>query len=74
MQGQTFHQRTQAFELKCFFLTCAVAVGVYGGVTFTLALLLLQGAPAFVALVVVIVGGPGTEGDGTHHGDATHHG
>jgi putative membrane protein len=42
-----------AFELKVFFLTCVVVAGIYGGLTATRKILLVQALPAGVALVAV---------------------
>jgi putative membrane protein len=44
---------SHAFELKIFFLTCVIVAGVYGGLTATRKILLVQALPAFVALVAV---------------------
>jgi putative membrane protein len=48
-----FDPHSHAFELKIFFLTCVVVAGIYGGLTATRKILLVQALPAAVALVAV---------------------
>jgi putative membrane protein len=42
-----------AFEIKTFFLLCVVVAGVYGAATVSRRILLVQAAPAAVALVLL---------------------
>jgi putative membrane protein len=44
---------SHAFELKIFFLTCVLVAGVYGGITATRKILLVQALPALLALIAV---------------------
>ena len=44
---------SHAFELKIFFLTCVVVAGIYGGLTVSRKILLVQALPAAVALVAL---------------------
>ena len=46
-----------AFEFKLVFLACVVVAAVFGGMTVTKRILVVQGAPAAIALVLVLVGG-----------------
>ncbi|MGZ3775386.1 MAG: DUF1304 domain-containing protein [Pseudobdellovibrionaceae bacterium] len=43
-----------AFQLKCFFLTCVIAAGFYGGYSVNRKIILIQALPAIVAFVVII--------------------
>jgi putative membrane protein len=42
-----------AFEIKTFFLLCVVVAGVYGAATVSRRILLVQAAPAAIALVLL---------------------
>lgn len=44
----------QAFSLKVFFLSCVLLAGLYGGLTASRAILLVQGLPAAAALYSVL--------------------
>ena len=46
-----------AFAIKIFFLTCVIVAGVFGALTAKASILVIQGAPAFIALVLVILSG-----------------
>lgn len=46
----------QARSLKLFFLGCVVVAGVYGGLTVNKRIMIVQAAPAAVALAVVLLG------------------
>jgi putative membrane protein len=46
-----------AFEFKLVFLGCVVVAAVFGGLTVSRRILLVQGGPALLALVFVLVGG-----------------
>ena len=42
-----------AFQIKTFFLLCVIVAGVYGAVTVSRRILLVQAAPAAIALVLL---------------------
>jgi putative membrane protein len=42
-----------AFEIKTFFLLCVIVAGVYGAATVSRRILLVQAAPAAVALILL---------------------
>ena len=42
------------FNVKVFFLCCVVIAGVFGGITAKPSILLIQGVPAIIALILVI--------------------
>ncbi len=42
-----------AFEIKVFFLLCVIVAGVYGAVTVSGRILLVQAAPAAIALILL---------------------
>ena len=44
---------TGSLEFQFFFLACVLVAGIYGGATAKKSILLTQGAPAVVALVLV---------------------
>lgn len=43
-----------AFDLKMFFLGCVIVAALYGGYSVSRRILMIQGVPALVALVVTI--------------------
>ena len=43
----------ESFRIKAFFLTCVVVAGIFGGLTAKPTIVLVQGLPALVALVLV---------------------
>jgi putative membrane protein len=43
----------EAFNLRVFFLSCAILAGVFGAVTLTYKTLLLQTLPAIIALATI---------------------
>ena len=45
--------RTNNTDLKVFFLSCVVVAGVFGAVTVSTSILIVQGGPALLALVFV---------------------
>jgi putative membrane protein len=45
----------RGFALKVFFLGCVIVAGVYGGLTAIPSILYVQGAPAALALLLVLV-------------------
>jgi putative membrane protein len=46
-------QPEQALALKLFFLSCVVIAGIFGALTVSRSILLVQGGPALAALIVV---------------------
>ena len=45
-----------AFQIKIFFLLCVIVAGVYGAVTVSRRILLVQAAPAAIALILLWLG------------------
>ena len=43
------------YPLKVFFLSCVVAAGVFGALTAKTSILFVQGAPALIALLLVLL-------------------
>jgi putative membrane protein len=48
---------TGSFGVKVFFLACVIIAGLYGGATVNRRILVLQGGPAALALLSVILAG-----------------
>ncbi len=48
---------TAAFQFKVFFLACVVVAAIVGGITVSRRILLVQGGPAIIGLVLVLIGG-----------------
>jgi putative membrane protein len=46
-----------AFEFKLVFLGCVVVAAIFGGLTVSRRILVVQGSPALIALVVVLIAG-----------------
>ena len=46
-----------AFEFKLVFLGCVIVAAVFGGLTVSRRILLVQGGPALIALVLVLIAG-----------------
>lgn len=44
-----------AFQIKVFFLACVIIAGIYGAATFSRRILYMQGTPAALALVLLLV-------------------
>ena len=44
-----------AFEIKVFFLLCVIVAGIYGAVTVSRRILMVQAAPAAIALALLLV-------------------
>ena len=42
-----------AFQIKVFFLLCVIVAGVYGAATVSRRILLVQAAPAAIALILL---------------------
>ena len=42
-----------AFQIKVFFLLCVIVAGIYGAVTVSRRILLVQAAPAALALILL---------------------
>lgn len=48
-------RKDDAYSLKVFFLSCVVIAGVFGAITAKASILYVQGAPALLALVLVVL-------------------
>jgi len=48
-------RKEDAFAIKVFFLSCVIIAGVFGAATAKASILIVQGAPALVALVLVVL-------------------
>jgi len=48
-------KKVDAFPIKVFFLSCVIIAGVFGAVTAKASILYVQGAPAVLALVLVVL-------------------
>jgi putative membrane protein len=46
---------TSRRDIMAFFLACVVVAGIYGGLTAKLTILYVQAAPAFLALIAVLL-------------------
>jgi putative membrane protein len=46
--------KRDGFRIKVFFLLCVIVAGVFGGLTAKPSILVVQGAPAFVALLLLL--------------------
>jgi putative membrane protein len=44
-------------QIQVFFLLCVIVAAVYGGVTVKRSILLIQGTPALIALIAVLIAG-----------------
>ena len=44
-----------AFQIKVFFLVCAIVAGIYGAATVSRSILYVQAAPAALALILLIL-------------------
>ncbi len=47
-------RKDDAHHLKVFFLACVVVAGIFGGLTVKTSILLVQGTPALLALILVL--------------------
>lgn len=47
--------KDNAHQLKVFFLTCVLVAGIFGAITAKASILVVQGAPAFAALLMVML-------------------
>ena len=54
-------KKKDAFPLQVFFLSCVVIAGIFGALTAKASILYVQGAPAIVALVLVVLANRQTE-------------
>jgi putative membrane protein len=45
-----------AFQIKVFFLLCVIVAGLYGGYSVSARIILIQAAPALVALILLCMG------------------
>ena len=50
--------RDNAFAIKVFFLACVIVAGIFGGLTAKASIIVVQGAPALLALVLVLLSKP----------------
>lgn len=48
-------QKEGAFRTKVFFLSCVIIAGIFGAATAKASILFVQGAPALLALVLVVL-------------------
>jgi putative membrane protein len=48
-------RKVDAFAIKVFFLSCVIVAGVFGALTAKASILYVQGAPAALALVLVVL-------------------
>ncbi len=48
-------RKEDAFSIKVFFLTCVLVAGIFGAFTAKASILVVQGAPALAALVLVVL-------------------
>ena len=48
--------RDDGYPVRVFFLSCVIVAGVFGGLTAKPSILLVQAAPAIVALTAVLIG------------------
>ena len=48
-------RKEDAFSIKIFFLTCVLVAGIFGAFTAKASILVIQGAPALAALVLVVL-------------------
>ena len=55
---------TDRREIKAFFLICVVAAGLFGGLTAKTSILLTQGLPALVALILTLLASKDRTSDG----------
>lgn len=46
----------QSFQLSVFFLGCVIVAALYGGYTVGKKILMVQGTPAALALIIVLIG------------------
>jgi len=47
--------KDRGYDLKVFFLSCVILAGIFGAITAQISILFIQGAPAFVALLAVVL-------------------
>ena len=48
-------RKDDALSIQVFFLTCVLAAGIFGAITAKASILYVQGAPALLALVLVLL-------------------
>jgi len=54
-------KKSGAYSLQVFFLSCVVIAGIFGALTAKASILYVQGAPAMIALVLVVLANRQTE-------------
>ena len=47
--------KANAFAIKTFFLVCVIVAGIFGGLTAKASIIVVQGAPALIALVLLVL-------------------
>lgn len=47
--------KDNAFAIKVFFLACVIIAGIFGGLTAKASIIVVQGGPALLALVLVLL-------------------
>ena len=47
--------KENAFAIKTFFLVCVIVAGIFGGLTAKASIIFVQGAPALIALALVVI-------------------
>ncbi|MFK8050001.1 MAG: DUF1304 domain-containing protein [Halioglobus sp.] len=58
--------KSNAFDLKIFFLGCVVVAGLFGAATVSPRIFFVQGIPACFALVLVFMTRPGRDSEAAH--------
>ena len=54
-------QKGDASSIKIFYLTCVVVAGIFGALTAKASILIVQGAPALAAFVLIVLSRPGSD-------------
>ncbi|MBM7846069.1 DUF1304 domain-containing protein [Herpetosiphon giganteus] len=53
--GLVHHNRDFGLQIQLFFVCCVVVAAIYGGLTAKRSILLVQGGPAIIALVALLI-------------------
>jgi len=48
-------KKENAFSIKVFFLVCVIIAGIFGGLTAKASIIVVQGGPAIIALVLLLL-------------------
>lgn len=51
-------RKADGFAIKVFFLSCVVVAGIFGAITAKASILYVQGAPALLALILLLLSRP----------------